>query len=428
VAARDDKLTLRILGTLNEAQARWFVAKETLACGRGGLRAMSDLTGMSRTTILKGITELRSRKLLSGERVRRAGAGRKRLEVSDPGLTAALDRIMEETTSGDPMTLLRWTTKSVERIAEELNHRGHAVSGQTVRRRLVEMEYSLQANVKNKEGRSPRERDQQFRHITAEVKRFLARHDPVLSVDTKKKERVGKFKNGGRAWRPKRQPGEVNVYDYPHLGIGVAIPYGTYDVQRNQGMVNVGMSHDTAEFAVGSIRQWWRLFGRRHYPTAASLLICADGGGSNGSRVRAWKFHLQRLANYLEIPITVCHYPPGASKWNRIEHRMFSYISLNWKGQPLENYEAILNLIGSTRTKTGLKVKAVLDPTDYETGVKIPDQEMKRLNIHHHPENPRWNYTIRPRTGGDNDKHRNTQKTERRAHPRGQETQEARTN
>jgi hypothetical protein len=388
---------LRLLETLDEAQARWFVAKEALARGRGGLQAMSDLTGMSRTTILKGVDELRSRRRLRpSERVRSPGAGRKRVEVSDPGLTVALRAIMEETTAGDPMSLLRWTTKSVERIAEELVRRGHTVSGQTIRRRLAEMEYSLQANAKNKEGPSPRERDQQFRYITMEVKRCLARHDPVLSVDTKKKEKVGEFKNGGRAWRPKGKPEEVNTYDFKNLGIGVAIPYGAYDMQRNEGMVNVGISHDTAEFAAGTIRQWWRLFGRRHYRKATSLLICADGGGSNGSRVRAWKVHLQHLATDLGIPITVCHYPPGASKWNRIEHRMFSYISLNWKGQPLTSYEAVLNLIGSTRTKAGLKVKAVLDPKDYETGVKIPDEEMKRLNIRHHHINPRWNYTIRP--------------------------------
>ena len=388
---------LRVLGTLNEAQARWFVAKEALSRGRGGLQEMADLTGMSRTTILKGIKELRGRrKLVSGDRIRRPGAGRKRIEVHDPGWTTALRTIMEETTSGDPMSLLRWTTKSVDRIAEELTRRGHAVGRNTVQRRLVEMEYSLQANVKNKEGPSARERDQQFRYITTQVKRCLEQRNPVLSVDTKKKEKVGEFKNGGRAWRPKGQPEEVNTYDFPSLGIGVAIPYGAYDMQRNEGMVNVGISHDTAEFAVGTIRQWWRLFGRRHYRKASSLLICADGGGSKGSRVRAWKYYLQGLATELGIPITVCHYPPGASKWNRIEHRMFSYISLNWKGQPLTNYQAVLNLIGSTRTKTGLTVKALLDPKDYETGVKIPDKEMKRLNIRYHRINPRWNYTISP--------------------------------
>jgi DDE family transposase len=397
VNAKNDSLILRVLGTLNEAQARWFVAKEALVRGRGGLQAMSTLTGMSRTTILKGMDELQSpRKFRPTERIRRPGGGRKRVEVGDPEWVEALRTIMEETTAGDPMSLLRWTTKSVERIAEELTRRGHPVSGQTVRRRLVEMEYSLQANVKNKEGPSPRERDEQFRHITDEVKRFLERHEPVLSVDTKKKEKVGEFKNGGRAWRPKGQPTPVNTYDFANLAKGVAIPYGAYDMQRNEGLVNVGMSHDTAEFAVETIRQWWRLFGCRHYPRATSLLICADGGGSNGSRVRAWKYHLQALATNLRVPITVCHYPPGASKWNRIEHRMFSYISLNWKGQPLASYEAILNLIGSTRTKTGLKVKALLDQRTYETGIKIPDEDMKRLSISYHRTNPRWNYTISP--------------------------------
>jgi len=397
MAATADDLTLRILGTLNEAQARWFVAKEALARGRGGLQAIADLTGISRPTILKGIRELRSRrKLFAGERIRRPGGGRKRIEVHDPGLTAALKTIMEETTAGDPMSLLRWTTKSVDRIAEELTRRGHAVSRDTVQRRLLDMEYSLQANVKNKEGESPRNRDQQFRYIQTQVKRCLADHQPVLSVDTKKKEKIGEFKNGGRAWRPKGEPTPVNTYDFPNLARGVAIPYGAYDMQRNEGLVNVGMSHDTAEFAVESIRQWWRLFGSRHYQRAAALLICADGGGSNGSRVRAWKYNLQLLANGIGIPITVCHYPPGASKWNRIEHRMFSYISLNWKGQPLVSYEAVLNLIGSTRTKTGLKVKALLDPRTYEKGVKISDDQMKRLNIRYHRTNPHWNYTIHP--------------------------------
>jgi hypothetical protein len=352
---------------------------------------------MSRTTILKGIAELRGRrKLLPEDRVRRPGGGRKRIEEVDRQLLAELKTIMEETTAGDPMSLLRWTTKSVERIAEELSRRGHSVSGQTVRRKLVEMEYSLQVNVKNKEGPSPRERDEQFRYIGAEVKRFLERQDPVLSVDTKKKEKVGEFKNGGQAWRKKGEPQEVNTYDFSTLAKGVAIPYGAYDMQRNQGMVNVGTSHDTAEFAVASIRQWWRLFGRRYYKNATSLLICADGGGSNGSRVRAWKYNLQRLATELGLPITVCHYPPGASKWNRIEHRMFSYISLNWKGQPLTSYEAVLNLIGATRTKTGLKVKAILDAKKYEIGVKISNADMKNLSVRHHRTNPKWNYTISP--------------------------------
>lgn len=337
MVATADKLVLRVLATLNEAQARWFIAKEAIARGRGGLQAMSVLTGMSRVTTSRGIQELNGRKPLplSGDRLRRPGAGRKRIELQDPGLTTALKKIMEETTAGDPMSHLRWTTKSAERIAEELTRQGHDVSGETVRRRLLELEYSLQANARHKEQGSLKNRDQQFRYINAKVKQFKARHDPVLSVDAKKRELVGEFKNGGRAWRPKGRPTKVNVYDFRSLAKGLALPYGAYDEQKNEGLVNVGISHDTAEFSVNSIRQWWRFFGRKEYPNATSLLICADGGGSNGSRVRLWKYHIQRLATEIGIPITVCHYPPGTSKWNKIEHRMFSYISLNWKGQPL---------------------------------------------------------------------------------------------
>lgn len=393
----DDRLMLKVLDTLNEAQARWYVAREAIARGRGGLKTMSELTGISRPTILKGIRELRKRrKLTTNERVRRAGGGRKRLEDSDPRLEQALKTIMAETTAGDPMTHLRWTTKSVERIAEELTRRGHPVSGETVRRRLGAMEYSLQANAKHKEGKSPSERDSQFRYINSQVTQFLSQGEPVLSIDGKKKERVGEFKNGGRSWRPKGTPIEVNVYDYPNLGKGVAIPYGAYDVGRNQGFVNVGMTHDTAEFAVESIRRWWRLFGRRHYPNAKNLLLCADGGGSNSSRTRAWKYFLRQLSKDLHLGVTVCHYPPGSSKWNKIEHRMFSYISLNWKGQPLVDYETIINLIGSTRTKTGLKVSARLDPRTYDTGLEISDKEMATIAIERHATNPQWNYTILP--------------------------------
>lgn len=390
-----DRLLLKVLGTLNEAQARWYVAREAMARGRGGPAAMNELTGMSRTTIRRGISELAGKgKHLRCEHIRIPGGGRKRLEERDPDLQRALKDIMEQTTAGDPMTLLRWTTKSVTRIAEELTRRGHPVSDETVRRRLLDLDYSLQGNAKSKEGESPSNRDSQFRYINAEVRRFLSRGDPVLSIDSKKKERVGEFKNAGRTWRPKGKPTRVNVYDYPDLGLGVAIPYGAYDVRRNQGFVNVGMTHETAEFAVASLRQWWRLCGRRQYPNAKGLLLCADGGGSNGSRVRAWKFHLQRLTNDLGFDVTVCHYPPGTSKWNKIEHRMFSYISVNWRGQPLATYETVLNLIGSTRTAGGLKVSARLDPRTYETGVKISDDEMARINIRRHNTNPAWNYTI----------------------------------
>jgi hypothetical protein len=390
-----DDLMLKVLGALSESQARWYVARETLALGRGGLKAMNELTGMSRPTILKGIRELQQHRELPSERIRQPGGGRKRLEESDQGLEAALEQIMEENTAGDPMSLLRWTNKSTVRIADELTRVGHSVSDETVRRRLAEMGYSLQANAKNLE-ESGAGRDQQFRYINKQVKRFLSGKEPVLSIDAKKKERVGNFKNAGRTWRPKGQPIEVNVYDFPHLGVGPAIPYGAYDQQRNEGFVNVGISHDTAEFAVESVRRWWRWIGRRRYPQAQRLLLCADGGGSNGSRNRAWKYHLQQLANQSRLAVTVCHYPPGTSKWNKIEHRMFSFISLNWQGKPLVSYETVINLIGATRTATGLQVKAKLDTRYYEAGVKITDEEMESINLQTHRTNPEWNYTISP--------------------------------
>jgi hypothetical protein len=399
VVQQADILTLRLLSALNEAQARWFVAREALSRGRGGLRELHELTGMSRPTILKGIREIKEgKRLKESERVRALGGGRKPLEESDRGFARALERIMEENTAGDPMSLLRWTNKSTSRIAEELGRRGHPASDETVRRKLAQMGYSLQVNRKSLEGSSPPDRDEQFRYINRLVKSFLGRGEPVLSIDTKKKERVGKFKNAGRIWRPKGKPPEVNIYDYPSLSEGTAIPYGTYDVGRNHGFVNVGMTHDTAEFAVESLRRWWRLVGRRHYKEASALLLCADGGGSNGARSRAWKFHLQRLSDETGRALTVCHYPPGTSKWNKVEHRLFSFISLNWKGQPLVSYETVVNLIGATRTRGGLRVRATLDRADYELAVKIPDEEMDRLNLQAHRKLPEWNYTISPNT------------------------------
>ena len=268
----------------------------------------------------------------------------------------------------------------------------------TVARCLHEMEYSLQANVKSLEGEQHPDRDAQFRHINAEVKAFLKSGDPVVSVDTKKKELVGTFKNGGRTWRPQGEPKAVLTYDFPHLGQGKAIPYGTYDIARDQGVVNVGVSHDTAEFAVESIRRWWRLLGRKSYPHARRLLICADGGGSNGHRLRAWKVHLQHLASEIGISISVSHYPPGTSKWNKIEHRLFSFISINWRGEPLVNYETVVALIGGTRTRSGLKVKALLDTREYDTGTTVSNEEVRQLHLRGHRFHPDWNYTLSPAT------------------------------
>jgi len=396
---KEQIMVLRILRTLNEAQARWFIAKEAIALGRGGITYMYEMTGMSRPTIMKGMKELESRKELDvSERIRAPGGGRKKVEEQDPELHRALNRIMEETTGGDPMSAIRWTCKSTTRIAEELTKQGHQISQRSVHRKIYELGYSLQLNVKHKEGSATKNRDQQFRRINSTVKTFLGRGEPVISVDTKKKELVGEFKNDGRSWRRRGDPRKVKVYDFPSLSEGKAIPYGAYDVQRDEGFVNVGMTHDTAEFAVNSIRQWWSRMGQNHYSGAKKLLICADGGGSNGSRSRAWKYYLQQLVDDLALDISVCHYPPGTSKWNKIEHKLFSFISLHWQGEPLVSYETVVKLIGSTTTKKGLKVKAKLDKRKYKTGVKVPDEEMEKLNIEYHKINPQWNYTIKPRS------------------------------
>ena len=397
---RSEKHWLQVLATLNERQARLFVAEKALELGRGGVSHVARLSGMSRPTISKGIAELEKpgrAGTIERERVRQPGGGRKRVEEADPEMQRELRRIVEETTAGDPMSLLKWTNKSTRTIADELTRRGHRTSWVTVARCLHDMGYSLQANVKTVEGRQHPDRDAQFRHINAQVKSFLRTGDPVVSVDTKKKELVGAFRNAGRTWRPQGEPQAVQTYDFIHLARGKAIPYGTYDVAEDRALVNVGVTHDTAEFAVESIRRWWRWMGRRTYPEASRLLICADAGGSNGNRLRAWKLHLQRFADHMGVPITVCHYSPGTSKWNKIEHRLFSFISMNWRGKPLVSYQTIVNLIGSTRTRTGLQVKAVLDRRDYEAGEEVSLQQMQELQVRGHPFHPDWNYTVMPR-------------------------------
>jgi transposase len=392
---------MKVLGVLNEAQARLYVADKALDWGRGGISRLSELTGMSRTTITKAAQELESgRKLLKpeGGKIRKPGAGRKKVEETDEGVLEALGEILKETTAGDPMSALRWTNKSTQAMAEELKRRGHDISDKTVGRCLRQMGYSLQLNAKQREGRQHRDRDAQFQYINRQVKAFSKTHDPVISVDTKKKELVGAFKNGGQTWRPKGKPYEVQVHDFPSQAEGKAIPYGTYDVNENCAVVNVGITHDTAEFAVESIRRWWRLDGQRRYRSARRVLICADSGGSNSSRTRAWKLHLQQLADETGLSISVCHYPPGTSKWNKIEHRLFSFISLTWKGQPLLNYETVVNLISATKTQTGLKVQAVLDTTHYETGIEVTKAQMEALSLIRRPTHPQWNYTLSPRT------------------------------
>jgi len=388
-----DKFLLTILGSLNEAQSRWYVAREAIARGWGGIRAMEELTGMSRPTILRGIRELKEGRLAE-DRVRKPGGGRKPLEKQDPGFTQALEKIMGENTAGDPMSPLRWTHKSTGHIAEEMIRQGHHASASTVRRRLREMDYSLQANRKDKEGYSPPERDAQFRYINRQVKKFTRRGDPVISVDCKKKENVGSFKNHGRNWQKKGHATNVETHDFAKHK---AIPYGAYDVESREGFVNVGVSRETAEFAVESIRRWWKLVGRRQYPKAKSLLICADCGGSNGSRRRGWKYHLQTFSEAFGLSVTVCHYPPGTSKWNKIEHQMFSFISINWQGKPLVDYETVVNLIGGTHTQSGLRIKATLDTKEYEKGVEFTEEQMATINIRRHRTHPDWNYTITAR-------------------------------
>ena len=393
------KLFIKVFTSLNEAQKRRFAALRSLEIGWGGISQVSEYTGLSYKTIRKGISELEKQEVIEdSERIRKTGGGRKRIEIKDPEVMKDLEKIMDENTAGNPMNLLKWTNKSTYLIAKELKETGHNISPDTVGRLLKEMNYSLQSNVKKIEGGTCPERNKQFEYINQQVKQFIKEGNPVISVDTKKKELVGNYKNTGRTWEKKGQPKAVNVYDFLSDAVGVAIPYGIYDVKHNNGFVNVGTSYDTSEFAVTSICQWWEILGKNDYSDLSGLLICCDGGGSNGRRRKGWKYYLQEFADYLEIPITVCHLPPGTSKWNKIEHRMFSFISINWKGKPLENYETIINLISSTKTKTGLTILAQLDERKYEKGEEFLDEDMEKLNVQAHSLHPKWNYTIAPRT------------------------------
>jgi hypothetical protein len=387
-----------LAGVLDERTRRLLAAAEAKVLGRGGASLVARATGVSRRAIHVGQGELQKepRAAPGPQRIRRAGGGRKRTTSKDPDLEGHLERLVEATTRGDPMSPLRWTCKSVRRLADELRAGGHTVSHQLVAELLVKLGYSLQANVKRHEGESHPDRDAQFEYLNGQVRTFLAAGQPVISVDTKKKELVGDFKNSGREWRPKGQPCAVRVHDFLIPELGRVSPYGIYDPQHNNGWVSVGTDHDTAAFAVASIRRWWQSMGRGAYPQAQRLLITADGGGSNGSRVRLWKAELQRLAQETGWPITVCHLPPGTSKWNKIEHRLFSFISQNWRGKPLTSHEVVVNLIAATTTRKGLKVRCELDTGNYPAGVRVSDEEMAQLNLERHSFHGEWNYTIHP--------------------------------
>ena len=385
---------------LDERMRRIMAANEAGLLGYGGVSAVSRICGLSRKAITKGIREIREKVCLSPGRIRQPGAGRKNLVERDPKLLGALERLIEPDTLGDPESPLRWVCKSTRTLSVELSAQNHPISHVKVSQLLHDQQYSLQSNRKTEEGEDHPDRDAQFRHINRRVKKALAMGKPVVSVDTKKKELLGNYKNAGRQWRPSKQPVEVNGYDFANPSVPRAYPYGVYDMRRNRGFVNVGTDHDTGAFAVASIRGWWRYEGRRLYPQAEELLITADGGGSNGSRLRLWKLELQKLANETGLLIGVCHFPPGTSKWNKIEHRLFSFISSNWRGEPLRDYETVVNMISRTTTSKGLKVTCRLDRRKYPTGRRVTNEEMKSLCLercHFHGE---WNYFVRPNPKG----------------------------
>ena len=387
-------------GVMDEQMRRLWAATEARALGYGGVSIVARAVGLTRPTITAGMKELGDARQLAPlapmNRVRREGAGRPRATHSDAGLRPALEELVEPATRGHPMSPLRWTCKSVRTLATELTRQGHGVSHQTVSEILQESGYSLQANRKTREGSGHPDRNAQFEHIARRAKQFQQRGQPVISVDTKKKELVGDFKNAGREWHPKGQPTAVRVHDFQDDELGKAIPYGVYDLGANAGWVSVGIDHDTPEFAVESIYAWWRQMGRKTYPEASELLITADGGGSNGSRTRLWKVALQRMADATGLKVSVCHFPPGTSKWNKIEHRMFCHITRNWRGRPLESLEVVVNLIASTTTTKGLRVRAALDTDEYPTGVKVNDALMAALHLTPDKFHGDWNYAIAP--------------------------------
>jgi transposase len=392
----------RLRPFLDERGRRLWAANEAIRFGRGGIRAVAEALGMSQTTIIAGIRELSGEGLQGSgamlPRQRRPGGGRRALASKEPEMVRVIETIVNPATRGDPMAPLKWTSKSLENIREELIKAGYSVSASTISKILrKQLGYTLQALKKTKEGSSHKDRDAQFEHVNRKCREFQSRHQPVISVDTKKKELVGDFKNGGREWQPKGQPEEVRGHDFEDKELGKAVPYGVYDIGQNQGWVSVGIDHDTAQFAVQSIGSWWKHMGYMTYPDATELLIIADAGGSNGYRTRLWKRELQRLADELGLTISVCHLPPGTSKWNKIEHRMFCHITRNWRGRPLSSLEAIVNLIADTRTSKGLTIQSTLDKNSYAKGIKISDAEMAQLRISPADFHGEWNYSIHPK-------------------------------
>jgi hypothetical protein len=381
---------------LNEQSRRRFVALEARALGRGGVSLMARISGLARSTIYHGLSDIHQQVSAASGRVRKAGGGRKRKTFEDPTLVLDLKSLVEPATRGDPMQPLLWTTRSLRNLVNELAKKGHRACPTLVGDLLRGMGYSLQANSKTREGSKHIDRDAQFQYINTQAKAFLAAHEPVISVDTKKKELVGNFKNNGREWRRQGTPELVNVHDFIDPKLSRAVPYGVYDIADNVGWVSVGTDHDTASFAVNAIRRWWRAMGKKRYPKAAQLMISADGGGSNGYRVRLWKVELQKLADELKLPITICHLPPGASKWNKIEHRLFSFITINWRGKPLRSYRTIVQLIAATTTDAGLRVRAELDENKYPKAVKVSDAQLAAVNLSRHSFHGDWNYTIAP--------------------------------
>lgn len=381
---------------LDERTRRLMAANEALALGYGGISIVHRASGLSRKAISKGIDEILANSSPGEGRIRRSGAGRKPITQTDPQLVGALEELIDEQTLGDPQSPLRWICKSTRAIAKELDQQNHPVSHAKVAQILHALDYSLQSNRKGEEGKDHPDRDAQFRHISALVKRHLKKGLPVISVDTKKKELIGNYLNKGQQWRPAASPKPVQGHDFPGPKVPRAYPYGIYDLGHNTGFVNIGTDHDTGAFAVASIRGWWQREGRRLYPNADQLQITADGGGSNGWRLRLWKFELQQLADQIGLKISVCHFPPGTSKWNKIEHRLFSFISSNWRGEPLRDYETIVNLIANTTTAKGLKVTCRLDHRKYPTGRKVSDIEMKQVNLNRDKFHGEWNYVIKP--------------------------------